>query len=1017
MQKQTSNIGEILISDISALAFMDEENAVKNLLTHAIKIEGLEAEIMKRAKAWTEQIRSDKAGYGIEEFLHTYSLNTDEGAALMCLAEALLRIPDARTKDALIQNTLEGKNWEIHTGKSHSWLINFSSWGLFLSGKIIDFGNDPQHYILGLIKKIAAKTGEPIIREALTKAMQFIGKQFIIGETVEEALKNSAPYSDKGYVFSYDILGEGARSDAQAKAYTASYLDSIDIISKTIGANTPIFSAPSISVKLSALHPRYQLTKHSRVMQELLPRLISIIRRAKQAGISVSIDAEESFRLDIEMRILVELLKNQEFTGWNGIGFVLQAYQKRAFYIIDWLEQQAKRYNRIIPLRLVKGAYWDSEIKWSQLNGLPSYPVFTRKEHTDLSYIACANKILSQHGIFYPQFASHNARTISSIAELSKIYGWEKGSFEIQRLHGMGGALHDIAVRDITSRIYAPIGKHKDLLAYLIRRLLENGANSSFIHLLMDNNKTTEGILADPIAITKSNDVFHNPSTPVPQLLYGSQRKNSEGMDFGNEAQLQALLQGIAPFLDAPIPHIEDTAPEEIDNAIISAKDSFKDWSEKSADERASILENCADIIEENKYELIALCIKEAKKTLQASVAEIREAVDFCRYYATSARELLTPTPLLSPTGESNILSLHPRGVFACISPWNFPLAIFIGQVTAALATGNCVIAKPAEQTPAIAKRIVQILYQAGIPQKVLHLIIGTGEIAGARIVADKNISGVVFTGSLETAKKIQQSLAERSRAIVPLIAETGGQNCMIVDSSALLEQAVDDIIISAFDSAGQRCSALRVLYVQEDIADNLLSLLAGAMRELSMGKTLTPDTDIGEVIDDSARDTLLKHIEHMKNTAKFIASTPMPDDISGNFVAPHVFEIDNITELNGEIFGPVLHVIRFKEGSLNKIINEINDTGYGLTFGIHSRIHTNIQFAATNIRAGNIYINRSMIGATVGVQPFGGEGLSGTGFKAGGQHYLLRFLNERCQSNNIASIGGNMALLAGDKK
>ena len=1006
------NSGDIELSDISKFAFMDEDQAVKILLERVHPLAYIEADILERGLAWTKQIRAARGKHGVEEFLKTYSLNTSEGVALMCLAEALLRIPDAATADALIHSTFEGRHWENYTSGSESWVTSISSWGLLLTGKIVDFGNDAHKGISHTLKNLMARVGEPLIRESLKQAMKFIGGQFVLAETIEEAFTHSKPYTDKAYSFSYDMLGEGARSDLKAKNYARSYLNAIEQIGRNSDKSKALFAAPSISVKLSALHPRYHLTKRERVMQELLPRLKNIVLRAKEVGISVAIDAEESSRLDIELLIFEELLKDPELAGWNGLGFVLQAYQKRAFYIVDWLARQAKLHGRVIPLRLVKGAYWDSEIKWAQLLGLQSYPVFTRKEHTDLSYFACADKILSNHEYFYPQFATHNARTAASIVSLAEKYGWEKGSFEFQRLYGMGEALHDILVKDWPSRIYAPIGKHKDLLAYLIRRLLENGANSSFVHLLADNNKSDSEILADPVAA--SGKIFVRQAIPLPENLYGSERKNSAGIDFGNEAELKKLMSAVSPFAAKTIQPVKDADKKTLDDAIASAKKSFSEWAATATDARAKILERAADLIEENAHELIALCVREAGKTLPDSVSEIREVADFCRYYAQQVLVISKPELMAGPVGESNVLSLHPRGVFACISPWNFPLAIFMGQVVAALVTGNCVIAKPAEQTPAIAARAVEILYEAGIPKGVLHLVPGSGETIGAALVSDKNIAGVVFTGSLATAQHIALSLAQRGGDIIPFIAETGGQNCMVVDSSALLEQAVDDIIISAFGSAGQRCSSLRVLYVQEDIAGELISLLAGAMQELKVGDPGEVDTDIGPVIDAQAQAMLTEHIETMKKSSKLQSVTPIPAGLNGFFVAPHAFEIEDISELKREIFGPVLHIIRFKSGELEKVVDAVGSTGYGLTFGIHSRINDHINLLVSKVKAGNIYVNRSMIGATVGVQPFGGVGLSGTGPKAGGPHYLLRFLNEQTTTINSAAIGGNVALLVG---
>ena len=984
---------------------------MRALLENVAPLSQMEPVIMGRASQWTREIREGGLGHGVEAFLNAYGLDTNEGVALMCLAEALLRIPDSLTADALIRDTFEGREWGRYTGVADSWLVNVSSWGLLLTGKVVDFGQEPQRGVRKVLSNLIARTGEPTIRLALRKAMSFIGGQFVLGETVADALANSKPYQKKGYRFSYDILGEGARSDAQAQGYVQSYREGIALIGKSIPKGTPLFEAPGISVKLSALHARYQLVKKERVMKELLPRLKTIMLAAKEAGIAVAIDAEEASRLDIEMMVFETLVADPDLVGWNGIGFVVQAYQKRAFYLIDWLAELAHKHKRIIPVRLVKGAYWDSEIKWAQVGGLPSYPVFTRKEHTDVSYLACANKILSYKDVFFAQFATHNIRTVTSIALLAERYGWGKGRFEFQRLHGMGEALHDRLLKTTPSRIYAPVGAHKDLLAYLIRRLLENGANSSFVHLLMDESKSPEEILADPVAITKAHAQLFNPAIPLPSRIYGG-RANSAGMDFGNQAQLSQLLHGIAPFTVMPLGTVSDMGEKEVGAALHKAVMAFPAWAQRDVNERALLLEKMAASLEKHGPELIALCAREAGKVLPDGIAEVREAADFCRYYAVEARRMMAAQALTGPAGESNVLTLHPRGVIACISPWNFPLAIFIGQVAAALVAGNCVVAKPAEQTPLVAQRAVALLHEAGVPHDVVQLLPGRGEIVGAALVKDARVSGVVFTGSVETAQAINRALAARPGPIVPLIAETGGQNCMIVDSSALLEQAVDDVILSAFGSAGQRCSALRVLLVQDDIADELLRLLAGAMQELKLGDPLSLDTDIGPVIDAEARDGLLAHIALMTKTGKLVAQSPVPAIAQGYFVTPHAFEISDLSMLTKEVFGPVLHVVRFKNDTLAQIVATINATGFGLTFGVHSRIDEHIRLLVSGIHAGNIYVNRSMIGATVGVQPFGGEGLSGTGPKAGGPHYLLRFVNERTTTINIAAIGGNVSLL-----
>jgi len=996
------------IEQLSARAFMDEAEALRALLAQVEKFSALEPDIMTRARAWTKHIREADIGHGVERFLGAYKLNTNEGIALMCLAEALLRIPDSKTADALIQGTFEGKHWQDYTGGNDSWLIHLSSWGLLLTGKVVDFGQDAHNGVLHTIKNLAHKMGEPIIREALKKAMQMIGRQLVLGETIEDALAHAEPLAQRGYRFSFDMLGEGARSDAQALHYVESYRQAIAQLEKITPPGTPLFAGPGISVKLSALHARYQLMQQQRVMQILLPRLVDILLCARKANVAVAIDAEESSRLDIELLVFERLLAEPALAGWNGIGFVVQAYQKRAFYLIDWLAALAKKYQRVIPVRLVKGAYWDSEIKWAQGLGLPSYPVFTHKEYTDVSYLACADKLLARADVFYPQFATHNARTVASIMALAEQYGWEKGAYEFQRLHGMGEALHDLIMQDAPSRIYAPVGAHKDLLAYLIRRLLENGANSSFVHLLLDRSKTEEDILADPIAASKAHVIS---ALPLPVNIYGAARKNSRGMDFGNLAQLNELQKHVAAYAQTPLTDAKNIGMPELKHALAQARSAFPAWAQTPVDTRAKMLERAADIIENHLSELIALCAREAGKTLADGVAEVREAADYCRYYAAQVRKIFAPVLLNGPVGESNQLRMQPRGIFACLSPWNFPLAIFTGQIAAALASGNCVIAKPAGQTPRIARRAVELLYEAGIPREALHLAIGPGDSIGAALISDREIDGVLFTGGTDTAQRIQQSLAARDGAIIPFIAETGGQNCMVVDSSALLEQAVDDIIASAFGSAGQRCSALRVLFVQEDIADALLALLAGAMQELRLGDPLNAATDIGPVIDAKAQAALLAHIAHMKSSAKFIASAKR-SGTEGHFVAPHMFEINHINELTHEHFGPVLHVIRFKAGNLPQVADAINSTGYGLTFGIHSRIDAHIQLLTARVRAGNIYVNRSMIGAVVGVQPFGGMGLSGTGPKAGGPHYLLRFVNECTVTINTAAIGGNVALL-----
>jgi RHH-type proline utilization regulon transcriptional repressor/proline dehydrogenase/delta 1-pyrroline-5-carboxylate dehydrogenase len=832
------------------------------------------------------------------------------------------------------------------------------------------------------------------------------------------------------------MLGEGARTFTQAEDYFTSYLHAIHALGKTTSKDMPMFDKPSISIKLSALHPRYELTQAKRLIDEMLPKLEALVSQAAEYNLAVTIDAEETSRLDISLQLFEQLLQHPSLKGFGGIGLAVQAYQKRAWYVLDYLHSLAEQCSTRIPVRLVKGAYWDAEIKLAQQLGLPGYPVFTEKHHTDVSYLACAAFLLDRQHSFYPQFATHNAHTVSAILEYA-----EAKEFEFQKLHGMGEALHDMVLKEnphVKCRIYAPTGKHKELLPYLIRRMLENGSSTSFIHQLGDETISIRDLIEDPISYTKHQQAKPNPAIALPEAIYHSApacfaRKNSTGFDLGNLHQLSQLQNTLESFQSASwntdtlkgestttyrpfdtasaVGQVVHANAEHIEQALTQASTAFKCWSLTSATYRASILEKAADLIEERRDEAIALCIHEAGKTLVDAIAEIREAADFCRYYAALSRMQFSDFALTGPTGESNIFSLHGRGIFLCISPWNFPMAIFTGQVTAALAAGNCVIAKPAGQTPLIAHFVVKLLHEAGIPNDVLHFMPASGALTGEKLVADTRISGIAFTGSTTTARNINQTLAAREGTIIPFIAETGGQNAMIVDSTALLEAAVDDIILSAFNSAGQRCSALRVLYVQDDIADAMITLLKGAMEALTIGNPAHISTHVGPVIDKPAQEKLLAHISHMHAVGKFIAKAEAPSS-NGFFVAPHAFEIDSIKVLKEEVFGPVLHVIRFASHELDKVIADINSTGYGLTFGVHSRVEERINYLRQHIHAGNMYVNRNMIGAVVGVQPFGGEGLSGTGPKAGGAHYLLRFAHERTFTNNIAAIGGNITLL-----
>lgn len=998
---------ETLRHDISSKAFADEATCMETLLEATRPYEALWPAIHDRAYRLIETLRAEGLGVSVEAFLQEYGLSSKEGVAVMCLAEALLRIPDSETANRLIDTTFDGTEWNRHLGQSDSLYVNASSWGLLLTGKMLQFGDESKQGVSALLGKLVHSASEPVIRTSLKAAMRLIASQFVMGETIESALKKAPASEKKGYRFSYDMLGEGARSALQAERYFESYLKAISAIGAALPKSPPsIFERPSISIKLTALHPRYSLAKRARVIQELLPRLKELVRHAMGAGICVAIDAEESTRLDIELELYEILFTDPEFSDYEGIGFVLQAYQKRAFYVIDFLQALAERTGKKMPLRLVKGAYWDSEVKAAHLAGLPNYPVFTVKAHSDVSYLACANKILQLPACFYPQFATHNALSVAAIEAIA-------GStpYEFQKLFGMGNKLYESVTQDHACRIYAPIGEHQDLLAYLIRRLLENGANSSFIHLLMDKNIPIETVLGNPIEISKTMSL--SKTLPLPDALYGDDRPNSAGYDLGNYEHLSALLARIEPHLGLPA-HMAEHTHAQANTAIASCHAAYETWRHVDAPARAQMLRKTADLLQEHEAEILGLCIREGGKTIPDAIAELREAIDFCRYYAARACELFSPRLLAGPTGESNEYHLHGRGVFACISPWNFPLAIFLGQVTAALAAGNCVIAKPAEQTPAIAALAVRLLHEAGFPADVVQLLHGAGETIGAAIVADERIAGVAFTGSTSVAKIIQRALAERAGPIVPLIAETGGQNAMIVDSTALIEQAVDDIVHSAFGSAGQRCSALRVLLVHADIADGLIELLKGAMAELTLGDPAQPETDIGPVIDGQAKAMLEAHINRMKQEATllFACATPVASALSQPFVAPHAFEISSLALLQGEVFGPVLHVLRYIPDQLPGLISGLNATGYGLTFGIHTRIPSFASEMCGQIRAGNCYINRGMTGATVGVQPFGGDGLSGTGPKAGGPYTLLRYASERSISTNTAAIGGNIELL-----
>ncbi|MFM5181975.1 bifunctional proline dehydrogenase/L-glutamate gamma-semialdehyde dehydrogenase PutA [Aeromonas veronii] len=1036
-------------SDLAALReaitqnYVVDENAYLAELSAMLPGDGASLEqVTQRARTLVTKVRKESgSGDGIDAFLQEYSLDTQEGIILMCLAEALLRIPDAETADALIKDKLSGANWSSHFRKSDSTLVNASTWGLMLTGKIIKLDKKLDGNPANLLGRMVNKLGEPVVRSAMYAAMKIMGKQFVLGRDMKEALKASRKSRELGYTHTYDMLGESALTMQDADKYLTDYRNAIEAVgNERISDGGP---APSISIKLSALHPRYDVANRERVLGEMCERLLGLVRLARDKDVAISIDAEEMDRLELSLDLFEQLYRSDANRGWGKLGMVVQAYSKRALPVLCWLTALAREQGDLIPVRLVKGAYWDSELKYAQQAGLPGYPLFTRKAGTDISYLACARYLLSEptRGFIAPQFATHNANTVVSILEMAG-----DRQFEFQRLHGMGEELHNAVLNDnpgLHCRIYAPVGAHKDLLPYLVRRLLENGANTSFVHKLVDPNTPVDSLAEHPLRTLKRYSGFANDRIPQPVNLF-SDRKNSSGVNmnilsiqrpfFARLKELESKQWLAGPIVDGEtlkrseartvlspqdvsltVGKIHWADEQAVEQALASAHAAFPRWRETPVSERAAALEKLADLLEANREQFVSLCTREAGKLLQDGIDEVREAVDFCRYYAVQARSLMGQATLLPGyTGEQNELFLQGRGVFVCISPWNFPLAIFLGQIAAALATGNTVIAKPAEQTGLIAHLAVTLAHQAGIPGDVLQLLPGDGATVGAKLTADPRIGGVCFTGSTETAKLINMTLAQRDGAILPLIAETGGQNAMIVDSTALPEQVVRDVVSAAFQSAGQRCSALRVLYLQEEIAERVLEILTGAMQELKVGNPAEHNTDVGPVIDADAKAGLDAHLARMIPRARLIAQAPMPAaTMEGHFVQPTALEIGSIRELVKEQFGPILHVVRYATRDLDKVISDINGTGYGLTLGIHSRNESHAEELASRINVGNVYINRNQIGAMVGVQPFGGQGLSGTGPKAGGPHYLGRFVTEKTRTINTTAVGGNASLLA----
>ncbi len=1021
---------------LNAAYRVDECTHVQRLVDAARLAPEMQNRIQRHAEVLVRTVRSNRrSGSGIDAFMHEYQLSSHEGVVLMCLAEALLRIPDDETIDRLIRDKLTTADWEQHLGKSDSLFVNASTWGLLISGKMVRSDDALAENGKSIFRRLLQRSGEPLIREAVRQAMRIMGRQFVMGRTIKEALSRARSSESQGYCYSYDMLGEAARTEADSQRYLQAYLKAIAAIGKAVEERN-LYEAPGISIKLSALHPRYESAQGERVMLELLPRLLQLAQAAAQAGIGLTIDAEEADRLELSLELLEAVAANPSLASWQGLGLAVQAYQKRAFDLIDWLAALAERTNRCLMVRLVKGAYWDSEIKRAQERGLDAYPVFTRKTSTDISYLACASKLLARRDLFYPQFATHNAHTVASVL----VMAGDQTGFEFQRLHGMGGPLYDqLQTSEVPCRIYAPVGGHEELLPYLVRRLLENGANTSFVNRIVDDKAPIEDIIADPLVKLSSYQQIPHPRITLPSELFPG-RKNSEGMDLSDIDVLQKFdidfqqaakhLWHSQPLIAGEISatetkplvnpadhreivgHVIDANAKDIETALSAASAGASEWNDTDVEIRATCLEHTADLLEAQMPRFIAYCTREAGKSIGDGIAEVREAVDFCRYYAVQARSDFAEQFQPGPTGEQNRFLLQGRGVIVCISPWNFPLAIFMGQVCAALVAGNAVIAKPAEQTPLIAAAAVSLLHQAGVPENVLQLLPGDGSV-GAALVNDTRVQGIAFTGSTDTAWAINRSLAARDSAIATLIAETGGQNAMLVDSSALLEQVVADVLISGFQSAGQRCSALRVLLVQQDIAPKLLEMLSGAMAELQIGNPISLATDVGPVIDQAALERLQQHAKRMDKEAKLIYRCKLPDAAShGTFFPPHAYEIESLQQIPQEVFGPIVHVLRYQASELDSVIDAVNAIGFGLTFGIHSRIDSTVSRVASRIKAGNIYVNRNMIGAVVGAQPFGGVGLSGTGPKAGGPHYLQRFASEKSISINTTAAGGNASLM-----
>ena len=975
-----------------------EPEVLKPLLERARLTPGEREGAVQVALGLLADLRAAQSSGWVNQFLQQYRLNSSEGVALLSLAEAFLRVPDPETADLLIADKLGEADWKAHAGASSSKLVNTATWGLIVGKALVSESGQG-----GVLRRLIARAGEPFVRQAVGAAMRMMGEVFVMGRTIDEAMRRMKKPENRGFTASFDMLGEAARTFPDGGRYFEAYAKAIEAVGSDPAAGH------SISVKLSALHPRYEVPQWDRCVPALTEMLEALCIQAADKGIALTVDAEESERLEMSLEIIEAVARLPRLKGWDGYGMAVQAYGKRARAVIGWADALGQDTGRRMNVRLVKGAYWDSEIKRTQEAGLSDYPLFTRKAATDVSYLACAKDMLAAKGIA-PAFASHNALTVATIV------AWAGGSrdFEFQRLHGMGEGLYERLVQEdgYRCRIYAPVGGHRDLLAYLVRRLLENGANSSFVHQLADARLTDEELLADPVEKIAKVGGERHPSIPLPRDLFAPERRNSEGVDLQDREELASVSRGIsrAPFASSEVEKRISTSLDS-SGAIGKAQRSYPAWASRPVHERAACLDRLADLLEAHRTELMAICVHEARKTIPDALAEVREAVDFCRYYADQARAGLQPVELPGPTGERNVLRMEGRGVWATIAPWNFPLAIFLGQTVAALVAGNAVIAKPAPQTPRIAARAVALAHEAGVPEDVLILAAGGPEV-GAAIVADPRIAGVAFTGSTATARKIARSLLEdERRPLVPLIAETGGVNAMIVDSTALAEQVVQDVVTSSFRSAGQRCSALRLLLLQEEIADSTLEMLSGAMDTLIVGDPADPATDVGPVIDRTAYEHLMGHRERMRNS--WIKTIEVPPE--GNFVPPTTIRLRSMDDLDREWFGPLLHIATWKAGELDETVERVNAKGFGLTMGLHSRIARSAEGVEALARVGNLYVNRSMIGAIVGSQPFGGEGFSGTGPKAGGPHYLPRFCAERVTSTDTTSSGGNATLLSLD--